>query len=128
MKYFNFLILFFPLIKFQMEGKYERHIQRCGGLQGTDYKWNLDIKENSAFTFQIISKKNVSPSKPKHLFISGEWQSSSDTLKLYNWGNKAEVIVFLNTDNKLIYQRALSTYKTDQLIYLDYLKRPTLVN
>jgi hypothetical protein len=118
----NFLFLF-SLLNSQVEGRYERHNQSCGGMNGTDIKWNLEIMNNKTYTLQITERKNEYSSKPKMLFIGGTWESIADTLKLSDWAKKEDVLVFYKNEGRLIFQRSKSKIQNRNLVYLDYLER-----
>ncbi len=116
-----FLFSFFNI---QMEGRYERHNQFCGGINGTDIKWSLDIKENNVFSLQIIARKNEYLGKPTTTLITGAWQAQQDTIKLSGWGKDTNLLIFYKKDQRLLFQSSKSKFATRDLVYLDYLEKP----
>lgn len=121
----------FSIINLQIEGRYERHNQFCGGMNGSDIKWSLEIKENKTYVFQITKRKNEYLSKPKTTLLSGTWQIANDTLKLYQFGKMDNALMFVMTEDKLVFQNnklMLSNNKmtlpSKDLLFLDYLSKP----
>src|SRR5436190_639029 len=58
MGYFFKVVLVFVVLNTQIEGRYERHNQFCGGMNGSDIKWSLDVKKNKTYTLEITKRKN----------------------------------------------------------------------
>jgi hypothetical protein len=108
----------------QVNNHYVRHNQSCGGMNGTDTKWSLDLNDNNTFTFKITERKNQYLSKPKTTLINGTWKANADTLKLFQWVRKDDMLIFYKEDNRLIFQNNKSTLDSSQLLYLDYLENP----
>ncbi len=113
----------FIILNLQIEARYERHNQFCGGMNGTDIKWSLEINENKTYALQITSRKNEYLSKPKTTFIAGTWQVEADTVKLSNWSKTDNLLIFYKKDNKLVFQNSKSKFQNKDLIYLDYLEK-----
>lgn len=118
----NFLFLF-SVLNSPTEGRYERHNQFCGGMNGADVKWSLDMKGNKMYALKITEIRNEYGSKPKVTFIGGTWQSVADTLTLSNWEQKEDVLVFYKKEGRLIFQSNKSTSQSSSLVYLDYLEK-----
>lgn len=114
----------FSILNLQIAGRYERHNQFCGGMNGIDIKWSLDIRGNKTYILEITTKKNEYLSKPKKTFITGTWQVEADTIKLSHWAQKDNVLIFYKKDDRLIFQSNKSKFQDRDLIYLDYLEKP----
>jgi uncharacterized lipoprotein YehR (DUF1307 family) len=114
----------FSILNLQIEGRYERHNQFCGDINGTDIRWSLDIKENKTYVLEITARKNEYLSKPKTTFISGTWQEEADTIKLSHWAKKDNVLIFYKKNDRLMFQSSKSKFQSRDLIYLDYLEKP----
>lgn len=119
----HFLFLFSSL-GLSMEGRYERYNQFCGGMNGKDVKWSLEIKGNKMYSLNITERSNEYGSKPKLTFTGGKWESVADTVKLYNRSQKEEVLVFYKKEGRLIFQHNKSKTQSRGLVYLDYLESP----
>jgi hypothetical protein len=124
MKILHKLFILSSLMNMQVNNHYVRHNQSCGGMNGTDTKWSLDLNDNNTFTFKITERKNQYLSKPKTTLINGTWKANADTLKLFQWVRKDDMLIFYKEDNRLIFQNNKSTLDSSQLLYLDYLENP----
>jgi hypothetical protein len=107
----------------QPEGRYERHNQFCGGLNGEDIKWALDINKNQTYILQITRKNNNYSSKPKLGTIAGTWELRVDTLKLYNLKKTNNPLIFYIKDNRVIFLNNVAVLPNSDLLYLDYLTK-----
>jgi hypothetical protein len=122
MGYFFKVVLVFVVLNTQIEGRYERHSQFCGGMNGSDMKWSLDVKKNKTYTLEITKRKNEYLSKSQNVFIMGLWRIEGDTLKLYQLGKEDSAFVFCKKEDKLILVN--NKYKTEnELFFLDYLEK-----
>lgn len=121
-KYYNFFFLLAFILN-QPEGQYQRHKQFCGGLNGVDYKWSLDIEKDGSYIFQTTSKKNEFLSTSKNDLILGVCEVSKDTLKLFKSPIKDSVIIFYLNGDKLVYLKDKSNIKNKSLFFLDYLEK-----
>lgn len=117
----NFLLLF-SVLSSPIEGLYERHNQFCGGMNGRDVKWSLEIKDNKMYDLKITERRNEYGSKPKVTFIGGRWEYVADTLKLSNWAQKEDILVFYKKEGRLTFQSNKSKIQSRSLVYLDYLE------
>lgn len=106
---------------------YHRKIENCGGLNGFDKTWSLNIKSDNSFVLDIISRNNDYLSKPKQNSLIGFCKVKEDTILLYNWGNIDNPLMFYDSNDTLFFQRNLSNLKEPDLVYLDYLTRSNLL-
>lgn len=123
MKTFFCYLFLLQLLDFQPQGRYERHNQFCGGMDGADMNWSLDIKTNYIYTLSITKKTNNYLQKPKKTSITGTWKKEGDTLRLYQWGNVDKTLMFYQQDDKLIFQKRKLSFEESDLLYLDYLQK-----
>lgn len=124
MQIFSNPLFIYLIFVIQGDCHYERHNQFCGGVNGSDIKWSLVVKENKTYFFQIVEVKNEYLSKPKTTFLTGTWGSIGDTLKLSGATEKGDILFFYKDKNKLIFQSDRSRIRSRSLVYLDYLERP----
>ncbi len=115
-----FILVFIFL---QQEGHYERHNTSCGGSNGPDMKWTLDLKPTNGYILSITKRTNNYLKSPKETTIIGYWRSEGDTLRLYQYDDKAKPLVFYQKKSKLIFQKRLLTRKEEDLLCLDYLEK-----
>lgn len=116
-------LLLLSFLMSQIHGKFERHNQSCGGLNGLDVKWWLDIQKDNSYSFRITTKKNEYGSLPKNSVFVGVTENFGDTLKLYKDDIKDSSIAFFIKNDKLVYLADKSNFGGKQLEFLDYLMK-----
>jgi len=118
-----FYFLLFTVLGFQPEGQYERRNQFCGGMNGADIKWSLDIKPGNTYVLSITKKTNDYLKKPKITSFVGTWKKEEDTLRLHQWGHADKTLTFYQKEDKLVFQKHKLTLEEGDLLYLDYLQK-----
>ena len=114
----------FLLLCFQGDNLYQRRNQFCGGMNGLDITWKLDIKANGVYTFRVAEKKNDYLAKSRLIFSTGIWELNADTLKLTEGAKNGDVLTFYKSEGRLIFEGSRSKTRNHSFVYLDYLEQP----
>ncbi|NML21735.1 hypothetical protein HHL16_12665 [Pseudoflavitalea sp. G-6-1-2] len=113
------------LINSNLTGEFNRHKQICSGLFAVDRTWQLSIKSNNTFAYNITTINTKSSKRETREIFEGNWELRNDTLTLMESKKKIS-FSFLIDKNKIIPVNQKPDTLGSFVMSLDYLEKSEL--